>query len=204
MAPIIDIVRHGESRHNVEKNGDQLRDPSLTAKGLQQCEHLREVYPYMDQATHIISSPMRRTIYTSKIGFSPLVSSGKRIVLLPQLQESSARPSDTGSPHEDLEAEFGDCIDTVHLYEGWWHKEASSFYGHDPVKIAERARVARLYIRDVARSAGENDHIVVVTHRSFVQLLIQGATPFRNAEFRSCRFVDLDGDDDQAVLVELS
>ncbi|KAI1814864.1 histidine phosphatase superfamily [Poronia punctata] len=202
MSPIIDIVRHGEARHNVEKNGSYLRDPSLTPNGVNQCRALCNNYRNFSQVAHIISSPMRRAIETTVIAFEPLILQGARITLIPELQETSARPSDIGSPKHSLAAEFGGCVDMGFLTEDWYKKDASSSFGSDPEKLALRAQKARLYIREVARSVPENAHIVVVTHSAFVKLLIQGNPKFGNAEMMSCRFVDLHGDDDDAVLTE--
>jgi len=210
MAPIIDIVRHGEALHNALKD-NFIRDPALTEKGVAQSRELCNTYKYRYQVAHVISSPMRRAIQTTIHGFEPLFFTGEnrmRIVLVPELQESSARPSDTGSPAEELEYEFGDdLVDTCFLSDGWWNKDASKSFGPDPEKLALRAQKARLYIRSLARSVaaqypneGENTRIVVVTHSAFVKLLILGEPVFGNAELMSCRFVDLHGDDDRALM----
>jgi broad specificity phosphatase PhoE len=218
MAPIIDIVRHGQALHNA-LNDNFIRDPGLTEKGIAQSRELCNKYKYRYQVTYVISSPMRRAIQTTIHGFEPLFfpaadpktghrSEGKRIILVPELQESSARPSDTGSPAEELEYEFGrDLVDTRFLSDGWWNKDASKSFGPDPEKLAVRAQKARLYIRSLAREVaarypneGENTRIVVVTHSAFVKLLIVGEPVFGNAELMSCSFVDLYGDDDEALM----
>ncbi|KAI0436915.1 histidine phosphatase superfamily [Xylaria telfairii] len=201
----INIVRHAQSRHNVEVNGDEIRDPSLTAEGMQQAKALGNTFPYTQRVRHVISSPMRRAIQTGLLAFDPLIKQGVKIILAPDLQESSARPSDIGSPAPELREEFGDAIDTKFLSDGWFSKDASASYGgRDQKKVAERARRARLYIRSIAKTLSDGDHILVVAHSGFVKHLIQGAPSLGNAEFRSCQFVDLLGDDEQAILVEVS
>ncbi|KAJ2982784.1 hypothetical protein NUW58_g6369 [Xylaria curta] len=203
MAPVIDIVRHGEAYHNIDRvNGPYLRDPSLTPTGVLQCQNLGNSYPYMDQVYSLLSSPMRRTIQTTHIAFEQLLGSRMRVILVPELTESSARPSDTGSPWQELRAEFGYKNDLQLLHDGWWFKDSSTGWGADPVKVAEQARKARLIIRNVARHAGEDDHIVVVTHSKLVVPLLQGDIKFENAQFKSFQFVNLHGDDDQALLTE--
>ncbi|KAI1348983.1 histidine phosphatase superfamily [Xylaria sp. FL0043] len=205
MPPTIDIVRHAESRHNVEPNGGAIRDPHLTTNGIAQAEALGSTYPYMAQAKCIISSPMRRTIQTALLGFSLVIQQRNMpVTLIPELQESSARPSDMGSPAPELRAEFGYVIDLEFLFDGWWYKNTTASYGRrDRAKIAEKARIARLYISSVARTLGDDDHIVVVAHRGSIKYLIPEAPKFRNAELRSCQFVDLFADDDQALLAEV-
>lgn len=49
MAPIIHLVRHAEGHHNVEENGEKIRDPFLTEKGKQQCQQLCDELPHHDQ-----------------------------------------------------------------------------------------------------------------------------------------------------------
>ncbi|KAI0869623.1 histidine phosphatase superfamily [Hypoxylon argillaceum] len=206
MPPTIDIVRHAQSRHNVEPNGDQLRDPSITATGADQAAALGSQFPFMKQVKRVISSPMRRAVQTALIAFEPHIrEQGLDIVLLGDLQEASARPSDTGSPPRELREEFGSIVNVEFLADDWWFKDASASYGsRDQAKVADRARKARLYIRNVAKTMSDDDHIVVVAHSGFVRHLIQGAPKFGNAEFRPCQFVDLFGDDDQALLAEVS
>ncbi|KAI0973729.1 histidine phosphatase superfamily [Xylaria arbuscula] len=203
MPPTIDIIRHAEARHNVEPNGDEIRDPHLTAKGMAQASAVSSTFPYASQVKGIISSPMRRTIQTALLAFEPVISEGStQIVLLPELQESSLRPSDMGSPASELRAEFGHVLNLEHLSDGWWYKDASSSYGgRDAAKVAARARQARLYIRGVARTLSDGDHLIVVAHSGFIRHLIEGAPRFGNAELRPCQFLDLFGNDDQALLV---
>ncbi|KAI0424327.1 histidine phosphatase superfamily [Xylaria sp. FL1042] len=205
MPPTIDIIRHAESRHNVEPHGNTIRDPHLTANGVSQAKTLRGAFPYMSRVKRIISSPMRRTVQTALLGFSPILQEGTmEVVLLPELQESSARPSDMGSPAPELRAEFGHAVDLGFLFDGWWYKDATETYGkREQAKVAERVRRARVYIRSVARTLGDDDHLVVVAHRGSIKNLIPGVPKFRNAEMRSCRFVDLFADDDQAILAEV-
>ncbi|KAI8955800.1 histidine phosphatase superfamily [Xylaria longipes] len=206
MPPTINIVRHAESRHNVELNGDNLRDPSLTTKGMRQAKALGTQFPNMQSVKRLlISSPMRRAVQTALLAFNPLIQQGMNIILIPELQEGSARPSDTGSPPGDLQDEFGNLVDVQFLSDDWFSADASASYGgRDQKKVAERARQSRLYIRSVAKTLGDSDHLVVVAHGGFIKHLIQGAPKFGNAEYRPCHFVDLGGDDDQALLAEVS
>ncbi len=205
MPPTIDIFRHAQARHNVEPNGDGLRDPHLTAKGMAHAEALRGTFPHASKVRRIISSPMRRTVQTALIAFGPTIQEGNmKVVLVPELEECSARPSDMGSPAPELRAEFGHVLDLQFLSDGWWYKGGSTSYGRRiQAKVAARARRARLYIRRVARELDDDDHLVVVAHSGFIRHLIQGAPRFRTAETRPCRFVDLFADDGEALLAEL-
>ncbi|KAK5625283.1 hypothetical protein RRF57_000999 [Xylaria bambusicola] len=205
MSPTITIVRHAEARHNVEPDGDSLRDPHLTKNGEGQAKALQTTFPHMSGIKGLISSPMRRAVQTALLGFAPAIQKGNQVVLLPELQESSARPSDMGSPAELLSAEFGNVIDTEFLFDGWEYKNATTTYGgRDQAKIAERTRQARVYIRSVAKTLSSDDHLVVVAHSGFIRHLIHGAPNFGNAEFRACKFIDILGEDNLAILMEIS
>ncbi|TGJ87510.1 hypothetical protein E0Z10_g1275 [Xylaria hypoxylon] len=198
MPPTIDILCHAESRDSFEPNGEMLRDPSLTVGGEYEAERLGMSFPHMSQVKRIISSPMRRAIETATRTFKLLINQQDiKVVLVPELQECSSKPSDMGSPVPELRGEFGFALDLGLLSDGWWYKDVSA---RDQIKIAERARQARLYIRGVARQLGDDDHIVVVTHREFITHLIQSEPRFRNLEFRGYQFVDVFGGDDQAFL----
>ncbi|KAI1159105.1 histidine phosphatase superfamily [Nemania serpens] len=210
--PIIDIVRHGEGQNNV--SGHDILDPGLTRTGKKQCGDLQDSYPYMDRVRFIVSSPLRRTIHTAYIGFSGAISNDlPHVVLLPELQENSARPGDTGSPLSTLIDEFGFRIDTSELRsETWYHKGPGTPYFPSLAKIEERARVARVWIRNRARELNDGDRLVVVTHGAFAHFLVQdfaglrvarGSGVWLNAGFRSFKFVDLQGTDPDAALVEL-
>lgn len=97
-----------------------LKDPGLTDLGVLQCATLCKTFPRMDKITHIISSPSRRAILTTKLSFRPLINRGVPLVLLNFLKERSQCPTNEGSPIEELQKEFGDLkIVYDHLERGW-------------------------------------------------------------------------------------
>lgn len=111
MAPIIDVIRHAEATHNTTGNVN-VQDPDLTPKGEAQASRLGRSYAFKQRISHIVSSPMQRTIRTALIAFEEVLSSeGKKVVLLPELQETGVRPSDTGQLPEALETAFGPKVD---------------------------------------------------------------------------------------------
>jgi len=234
MAPIIDIIRHAESEHNIYPNGSYIVDPGLTPGGEDQASSLGRFYannnkdnPIMNNVTHIISSPMRRCIRTAQIAFEPLLNdgdvsgSGKKILLLAELQETGVMPSDRGSSVAALREEFAPQVDTSRLDGDWYLKTQSSRYRPDVSLVEERAREARVFIRSLARRQAASHiskrrdgkdrdaRIVVMTHGGFAHFLTGDYsglnedyfTSYGNASVRSFRFVDLDGDDDEAGMV---
>ncbi|KAI1411749.1 phosphoglycerate mutase-like protein [Hypoxylon sp. FL1857] len=215
MAPTIDIIRHAQSYHNVA--GSHFRDPPITDVGVRQCEFLREVYPYGNKVTHIVSSPLRRTIETTLLAIKPIVKDDVKITLLPELQEVNATPSSIGTKKQRLQYLFKgvQALDMSLLINKWYRKGSDSPYAPSVEKVEERAMMARRWLRMLARmavKAGKEDaHIVAVTHGEFAHWLTEdfvGVGFRRNSgwsvcEFRSYQFTDLDAPDTEDVpLVE--
>ncbi|KAI2620178.1 histidine phosphatase superfamily [Hypomontagnella submonticulosa] len=213
MSPTIDIIRHAQAAHNIF--GPDLRDPSLTEEGVEECDLLRERYPFGHHVTHVVSSPMTRTIETTLCGIKPLVKDSIKITLLPELQEVNASPSGTGTAKSVLRELYGpDILDMSALDEEWYIKGPGTPFEPLPSKVEARARLARASLRKIARAAAaqsEHAHVVVVTHGEFAHWLtedfvgidLKWNTNWANAECRPYRFVDLYGpDDDNATLVD--
>ncbi|KAI1506259.1 phosphoglycerate mutase-like protein [Biscogniauxia marginata] len=211
MAPTIDVIRHAQAWHNASQDS-YISDPLLTPEGEVQSYQFRDTYPFMAQVSHVVASPLRRAVATALIAFDPAVRSGKKAILLPDLQETGAMPSDTGSPPRRLEAMFKPHVDLSHLSERWYRRDESSDYAPDVAKVEARARRARRFLRDLARGAPDDAHIAVVTHGGFLHFLTDdyaGLGPgcfssFGNTDMKSYQFADLHGDNDEAALVRVS
>ncbi|KAL2115950.1 hypothetical protein VTJ04DRAFT_10205 [Mycothermus thermophilus] len=65
----IHLVRHAQGYHNLHPSNHTLPDPELTPLGVDQCRQLRESFPYHDVVTHLVASPMRRTLRTCLLAF---------------------------------------------------------------------------------------------------------------------------------------
>ncbi|KAI0533238.1 histidine phosphatase superfamily [Xylaria digitata] len=202
MPPTIHIMRHGESEHNVSPNGDALRDPNLTYHGQLNAQGLGPLLPHMTKVRRIISSPLRRAIQTSLLVFDDLIKQDMKILVLPELKEAGWRASNTGSSAQELREEFGFVLELGHLSNGWWYRDIGR-NGREDEKVAERARQARSYIRTIAKDLNDDEHIVIVTHRGVVKHLVEDPPKLKNLEARSYQFVDLMGDDNDALLVEI-
>lgn len=82
-------------------------------------------------------------------------------------------PCDTGSDVEKLEEEFSTgpwagTLDFSLVPENWHDKSAGTPWEPDADKIAERAKVARRWLREIGQKYGEDADIVVVTHGGFL------------------------------------
>lgn len=184
MTITIHLVRHAQGFHNLNHVNEAIPDPYLTPKGIAQCDALRASFPHHDRLTHLVASPMRRTLLTCYHSFRPaLDNKKKKITALPLVQEISANPCDVGSEPVVLRAEFGSLredgapawLDESELTRGWNDKVAAgSPWAPRPERLEERARAARKWLRELGRSA-ENGvaEIAVVTHGGFLHFLTQ-------------------------------
>ncbi|KAI6088683.1 phosphoglycerate mutase-like protein [Hypoxylon rubiginosum] len=210
MAPIIHLVRHAQGYHNLNEVNQQIPDPDLTPLGITQCEELCRRFDAHDKITHLVASPLRRTLYTCLKSFAPVFDAGKKVVALPDAQEISILPCDIGSEPSKLEKEFAGLVDLHLVKEGWNDKSIDSKYYPSPAKLEERSRAVRLWLRELASKAGDDAQIVLVTHGGILHFLTQDwdgvklerGTGWDNTELRSYVFEDPTGQDPNASLKE--
>lgn len=127
MPPLVHCVRHAQGEHNLSTALHVLPDPGLTELGEEQCRQLRDRFPYHDRVGLVTASPLRRTIYTALLSFEPVLKAnpGSKVVALPDIQETSDVPCDTGSDLDVLQKEFtekGLPVDLGLLTKDWNNK----------------------------------------------------------------------------------
>lgn len=139
-----------------------------------------------------------------------------KVTALPELQEASDLPCDTGSEPAILAEEFGGgkfagTVDLGLVKEGWNNKQGR--WSPAASAIEARARDGRIWLRNLARSAqiesGDVD-IVVVTHGGYLHYFTEDwegnekftGTGWANTEYRAYEFVDESFRDPAASLVE--
>lgn len=213
----IHCVRHAQGFHNLNTANHQLPDPDLTPLGEAQCAKLSTDFPTAScfssppKITHLVASPLRRTLYTCLLSFPAEVKRGLVVKALPELQETSDLPCDTGSEPEKLAQEFAGKADFELVTEGWNSKTGR--WSPASSAIEARARDARVWLRDLgtkAASAEEDVNIVVVSHGGYLHYFTEDwdghatftGTGWANTEFRSYEFVDAEGKDENASLSE--
>jgi broad specificity phosphatase PhoE len=198
------LVRHAQGYHNLNEANHALPDPDLTPLGVQQCTTLSSTFPHPCRITHLVSSPLRRTLYTALLSFPSYLQHHKKVIALPELQETSDLPCDIGSSHAALSKEFSEgrfagCVDLGLVTEDWNSKEGK--WSPASSAIDRRALDARRWLRDLGKGEAEKDvdvDIVVVTHGGFLHYLTEdweGAergtgSGWENTEFRSYEFVE--------------
>ncbi len=219
MPTYIHLVRHAQGFHNLSAANQALPDPDLTALGKEQCAHLVQTFPFHAQITHLVASPLRRTLYTCLLSFAPALANGRastrQVVALPELQEVSPLPCDVGSARAALDAEFAEArqVDLRLVGDGWNDKTGGSAFAPVMARLEARAAKARRWLREVGRefeaaNPGTDAHIAVVTHGGFLHFLTQDwdgmnpekGTGWQNTEWRSYEFVE--GEDEEAGLRE--
>ncbi|KAI1636533.1 histidine phosphatase superfamily [Biscogniauxia mediterranea] len=186
------LTRHAQAEHNVDLDYS-IPDAPLTPLGKKQAASLAHQIPQLQQeAEVIISSPLRRTLQTTSLGWGPAVArlGGPRraVVVLPQAQECNDFPCDTGSARGALEAdpEFA-AFDLSPLAADWTSK--AGFWAATEAALAARARWVRRYLRD----RPERD-IVLVAHGDILRRITgrpgegDSVYPWRNAEVRIFEF----------------
>ncbi|KAH7367491.1 phosphoglycerate mutase family protein [Plectosphaerella cucumerina] len=221
MPVTIHLVRHAQGYHNLSVENEQLPDPDLTELGNKQCAGVRSRFHSHDKLTHLVASPMRRTLHTCLQSFGPAPGDDDDfqrtallpVLALPEIQEVSDNPCDTGSEVARLEEEFRGKVDFSRVPAGWNEKKAASSPWEPTLeKLEARARKARIALRKLAASSDKEDvHIAAVSHGAFLHFLTDDwseinlptkGTAWENCEFRSYQFVDPTGQDPNAHIRE--
>lgn len=99
----------GDARvHNLSVENHSIHDPDLTPFGEEQCRRLAQDFPYHESVELLVCSPLRRTIYTTLLGFKPDVDRGVKVIAIPEVSETADVPCDTGSDLSVLVKEMKD------------------------------------------------------------------------------------------------
>lgn len=140
--------------------------------------------------THIVASPMRRTLQTALIYFAPLLAAkpDMKIMAMPILIERGVTRASTGSDLATLKEEFkGDPIDFSLLKEGWEKENLTT----EPSVLKERAVEARKQLFAVGEEEGQEwtgkgKYIAVVSHGGFLRYVAQTG----NISWENCGFTE--------------
>jgi broad specificity phosphatase PhoE len=193
MPPTLHLVRHAQGFHNLSVANHHMPDPLLTEYGKEQCRQLHDSFDPMNSIDLIVASPLKRTIYTALISFRDIIArKNLQVIAMPEVQETSDIPCDTGSDIKELEKEFaGQPVDfsMVAARPDWNSKQGDWAPWTDPLNV--RATKARQWL-----AARKETNIVVVTHGGFLHYLTEDfhgydtfvGTGWANTEWRSYTF----------------
>lgn len=154
--------------------------------GVKQALNLRKTFEPMNRITHILCSPLTRTIQTAQIVFRDLISQGLKIVAYPDLREYGKGPTSTGSSLETLRKRYhndGQITDLSLVPKGWElnteDRQAEKDFGIRGKRVrkalwtlgreALKESGGKWHGHDVSRgSTHRNIEIVVVSHGDFL------------------------------------
>lgn len=161
MSPLVYLIRHAEAEHNVEQQY-YIRDPELTALGREQALALQAQFSQTPEL--LVTSPLKRAIETMLLAFTP---SKQQIVLMPELQEVSSMPCDTGSSVNDLQLwELTKTVDFSNLSPNWYIKKG--MFASDIQSLRMRARGVRQWLQNRPERC-----IACITHGSFLRYITE-------------------------------
>ncbi|KAI2621387.1 phosphoglycerate mutase-like protein [Hypomontagnella submonticulosa] len=185
------LTRHAQAEHNVDLDYS-IPDAPLTPLGKKQAASLSRLIPDLQQeADLIISSPLRRTLQTTTLGWAPAIErlgGPRKVVCMPQAQECNNLPCDTGSSREALEADPEFAIyDLSPLTPDWNSKQG--FWAPTEEALRNRARWVRKFLLDRPEK-----NIVLVAHGDILRRITvhpktgPSSYPWKNAEVRIFEF----------------
>ncbi|RYP12156.1 hypothetical protein DL765_007455 [Monosporascus sp. GIB2] len=171
-----------------------MRDRDLSDEGRQQCAELLDALPWVDKVTHLVSSPHATRLELVPATFEPVISTGKRIVALPELTDTGMFRASFVLSKRVLAAKFGGKVDLGLLTAGWDAPKPEGGFGCSPEEWLEHRATAGLLTRVVRlrRGGGErvavgtaatlpsDAHVVVVTHGLLAH--------FPTEEFKASKF----------------
>ncbi|TAQ88755.1 hypothetical protein B7494_g2919 [Chlorociboria aeruginascens] len=186
-----------------------MPDPPLTSRGQQQCLTLLKTFPHFKNITHILVSPLTRTLETLLLGFAPLLGAQRSspAIAWPELRERGFAPCNVGQKLEVVERMVrGKGIDLSLLSEGW-ELDGKYEIGPNSIKVKERVERVKKELMElgvqalrgeeglwkgikVGRTNKRGDvEMLVVGHGAFLSRLTGGKdTHYTNAELRSFMF----------------
>lgn len=158
--------------HNLSAANHSMPDPSLTPFGEGQCQQLAQKFPFHNSIELLVASPLRRTIYTTLLGFKPEIDRGMTVIALPEVQETADVPCDTGSDIAVLKEEMkGKPVDLSRVMEGWNSKAGR--WAPTSGALETRAREARQWLK-----ARPEKEIVLMTHGGLLHYLTEDWTGY--------------------------
>lgn len=179
-------------------------DAPLTPLGKKQAAAMApQVGKLQDEAEIIVSSPLKRTLQTTKLGWASAVErlGIENVICLPEAQECNAHPCDTGSAREVLEKDPElKGFNLENLVPEWTSKQG--FWAADYESLQNRAKWLRQWLRNRPEQT-----IVLVAHGDILRRIT--STPdgpsvymWKNAETRIWEFDPKSVDTDDCWLYQ--
>lgn len=171
-----------------------MPDPPLTDQGLKQCLDVLENFPHMASITHVLCSPLRRTLETALFSFQPLYVRGLKAIAWGDLKEWGFGPCNIGAPVDKLQSRMALLpVDLRALAPGWELKEdikGDRFTRVDLVRkelysLVKCIRKGHAWKGIPMKQETGRVEILVVSHGSFLSSLMGEDSKF-HLSFRCC------------------
>lgn len=175
---VIHLFRHAEAAHNSEDD-TSIRDPYLTINGIAQAEQILTTYKFLNQPTLVLVSPLQRALQTALYAFHPIFNKrvtklypqerAPRFLALPQLQEVSENPCDTGISLSSLKKEYCEYIE---FPDEWFEsderfRKQNTTFANENVLLGKRAKSVLDFLNQ-----SPHEEVIVVTHGDFSHFLV--------------------------------
>jgi hypothetical protein len=129
----------------------------------------------MDKVTHVICSPMRRTLDPALLSFAPVFERSVVMSVFAPLRALGFGASSRGSTREDLELMYeGQPISFKGLEEGWERQHTSSTVSLKETIQSHLLFIAKKALEDLeaSRSLDRSIEILVITHDGLLTWLL--------------------------------
>ncbi|KAJ4301098.1 hypothetical protein N0V90_003188 [Kalmusia sp. IMI 367209] len=177
--PFVQIIRHGEALHNVERWYPH-RDPPLTEAGHDASQQIK----LATTPDIILISPMTRTIQTALQIFPFLQQNDPfpiPVEIWPDLREAHDAECNKGLSRDELCKKYPQ-FDFASCTEEW------NYPPHTIERATSRAERVRKRLKELS---GTHPNLAIVTHRGFIAFLVKGRR-FNTCEARLYSFATED------------
>lgn len=145
-----------------------IYDPNLSERGLGQCDAMKILLATpLRHVTHILCSPLTRTLQTACLVFQSLIRRGVKILAAPELQTFDLSPNGTGLTLKQLDECFPDHID-FSLMRADWNSAVEKRKEGRYAEIQSRWAFIRGFLKGLQSGTKGREHIevLIITHSS--------------------------------------
>ena len=132
----------------------------------------------MDKVTHVLCSPLMRTVETALECFKPIFERGLKVILWSQIIEFGHGPTNRGDPVAELMKKMeGQPIDFTYLSDGW--EKAANRFSDRHERVKKVAQTLHTFCQLATRRSEEaterlDVELLVISHGTFLRHLIRG------------------------------
>lgn len=150
-----------------------IHDPELTSQGIKDCHAFSKAFDRHDHITHLIVSPLSRTVSSALAMFAPAIADGIKLTLVPEIQAASSCFSCIGLPRDQLKEKYRMWKNSINFdfVGSTWTVKLDGPYSSHYDCVHKRVKEIIQWCRDGKDSDDGVDgrrEIVLVTHQSIL------------------------------------